>query len=338
MHVLPLDVRQAWGLMPEGAQRLGKGRINDTLLVPRLTDEPLVLQRLHPEVFPAPEKVMANMAKVLAHLPSGPLRLVPTEEGESWFRDNSGHAWRAWDHIRGVRTVEGRATPSEALACSRAFGRFLADLATVPPAELHTIIEGFHDTAARLATFEKAAAHADSSLDEDRAQVTRLAFLAPALQGLPLRVAHDDTKLNNVLLREDRDEAVAVLDLDTVEPGSWVVDFGDMARSACNPMGEEGGTHEVIPPDLDTFAALAEGFQGPLKPHLSREEQERLPLAPAVLAFELGLRFMTDHLQGDRIFRTDTPGQNLKRARTQWALAEGFLKAQSDLTRCLGRP
>jgi aminoglycoside phosphotransferase (APT) family kinase protein len=333
---LPTDVARAWRLAPEGAQRLGKGRINDTLLVPRAQGDPLVVQRLHPEVFPSPEKVMANLEKVLSHLPPGPLRLVPTAEGEPWMRDQEGHAWRAWVPIQGVRTVEGRATPAEALACSRAFGRFLADLMGIPPGDLHTIIEGFHHTPERLADFERADSQADASLDEDRANVARLSFLAPVLQGLPLRVAHDDTKLNNVLLHEDRDEAVAVLDLDTVQPGSWAVDFGDMARSACNPVGEEGGIHDVIPPDLETFAALAKGFQDALGPHLSQEERDRLPLAPAVLAFELGLRFLTDHLQGDRLFRAETPGQNLNRARTQFALAKGFLQAQSDLTRSVG--
>lgn len=332
---VPQDVAKAWGWEVQSARPMGQGRINDTLLVSGRTGASLVLQRLHPTVFPEPEKVMANVVAVLRHLPPGPLRLVPTQEGQAWWRDAQGHAWRAWEPITPSRTVEGRATPSEALVCARAFGAFLAGLKEIPPATLHVILPRFHDTPHRLAQFWEADEGAQSALDPERERVQRLSSWAGALQGLPLRIAHDDTKLNNVLLHAERDEALAVLDLDTVQPGSWVVDFGDMARSACNPIGEDAPTAVALAPDLITFAALAKGFLQELAPHLTPEERERMSVAPAVLAFELGLRFLTDHVQGDRIFKVRYPGQNLQRAKVQLALAEGFLASQQAMAKLL---
>lgn len=330
MHTLPPSVVSAWGLASDQARPLGQGRINLTAFVHRGNGETLVLQRLNPLVFPEAEKVMANLRVVLDHLPQGPLQLVPGAHGD-WMRDEEGALWRAWAYVPGARTVEGRATPSEARACAAAFGTFLAGLADLPPERLHTIIPGFHHTPSRLAAFEGAVAQAGPELDADRERIARLSHLAPQLAGLPLRIAHDDTKLNNVLLREDRDEALAVLDLDTVEPGSWAVDFGDMARSACNPAGEEAEPGQPLAPDLDTFAALAQGFLPPLAGLLTLEERERLSIAPAVIAFELGLRFLTDHLEGDRFFAVAGPGENLRRGRLQLDLAEGFLNSRFEM-------
>jgi hypothetical protein len=335
MPSIPPEIAAAWELIPERAEPLGRGRINRTLLVPRRAGGALVLQCLNGLVFPRPERVMENLRRVLDHLPSGPLRLVPSRSGEDGQRDAEGHLWRAWVPIENARTVEGRATPTEAHACASAFGAFLHGLVDLPPDALHVTLPGFHDTRARLAAFEGAAVAAAPELDADRERIARLAPMASALEDLPIRIAHFDTKLNNVLLRADHDEALAVLDLDTVQPGSWAVDFGDMARSACNPVGEDPDPSEIVAPDLATFEALSHGFLMQVRDHLTPEERERMAVAPAVLAFELGLRFLTDHLQGDRIFRAERPGQNLDRARVQLLLAEGFLKTEGALRRCI---
>lgn len=331
MALLPYEIAQAWDLAPEGIEPLGRGRINRTFLALRRKGGTLVVQRLNGQVFPRPDLVMANVRKVLDHLPPGPLRLVPTVEGADALRDAEGHLWRAWLPIEGARTVEGHATPQEAFLCARAFGAFLRDLEGLSSRDLHATLPGFHDTSARLRAFEAVAASADASLDPLRARILRLAPLAPALEGLPERVAHYDTKLNNVLLRAGGEEALAVIDLDTVQSGSWAVDFGDMARSACNPAGEDPELGATIRPDLATFEALAKGFLGALAPRLTPDERDRLAVAPAVLAFELGLRFLTDHLQGDQIFHAAHPAQNRHRAEVQLALAEGFLAAEGEL-------
>ncbi len=329
---IPSEILVAFGLEGIPAQPLGQGRINETFRL-----DACVLQRLNEAVFPKGERVMVNLQRVLTYLGARratPLRLLPARDGVLWVRDAEGRLWRAFNFVPGTRTVEGRATPAEAMATSRAFGAYLRALADLPVASLQVVIPGFHDTPARLAAFEEARRRDPmgraAELSPLEGVFERLKPHAGDLQGadLPPRIAHDDTKLNNVLLDVATGQGVCVLDLDTTQPGSWLADFGDMARSACNPGGEEAVPEGPIAPDLVTFQALAEGFLSELGPLLVPAERERLAVAPAVIAFELGLRFLTDHLEGDRIFRVAQPGDNLRRGALQWALAEGFLEAR----------
>ncbi len=318
---------------------LGRGRINGTFLAGGR-----VLQALNGTVFPDVERVLENLETILAHVgPTGtcPLRLLPTREGRPWMRDTAGRYWRAFAHVPGTRTVEDLATPGEARAVAGAFGRYLTALADLPVSALHVVSPGFHDTPARLETFERA--RRQDAQGRSRGLVALgplledLSPLAPSLQGadLPLRIAHDDTKLNNVLLDARTGEPKGVIDLDTTQPGSWLADFGDMARFACNRVGEEGDPAGMSGPDLETFAALAEGFLREVGPRLTPREWERLPMAPAVIAFELGLRFLTDHLEGDRIFRVQGPDDNLRRGEVQLRLARGFHQALPELRSCV---
>ncbi|MBI3132573.1 MAG: aminoglycoside phosphotransferase family protein [Acidobacteria bacterium] len=313
---------------------LGHGRINDTFRVGGC-----VVQRLNEDVFPAADRVMANLQRVLEHLGrkgATPLRLLRTREGGISQRDSEGRLWRAVNFVGGTRAVEGRATPEEARAAARAFGAYLKGLADLPLEAVQVVIPGFHDTPARLSAFE------DARRRNVRGRAGDLGPLDPLLErlrphagdlqdpALPLRIAHDDTKLNNVLLDATTGQGVCVLDLDTTQPGSWLADFGDMARSACNAEGEEGGQGRAVP-DLVTFEALAEGFLSELGPLLTPPERDLLAVAPAVIAYELGLRFLTDHLEGDRTFRISLPGDNLRRGEVQLALAAGFLEARPQM-------
>ncbi|HJW34661.1 MAG TPA: aminoglycoside phosphotransferase family protein [Holophagaceae bacterium] len=329
---IPSEILVAFGLEGIPATPLGQGRINATY---RLGE--CVLQQLNEDVFPRGERVMVNLQRVLTYLGARratPLRLLPARDGVLWVRDAKGKLWRAFNFLPGTRTVEGRATPAEATAASRAFGAYLRALADLPVPSLQVVIPGFHDTPARLEAFERArrldALGRAAELSPLEAAFERLKPHAADLQGgdLPPRIAHDDTKLNNVLLDAATGQGVCVLDLDTTQPGSWLADFGDMARSACNPGGEEAAPEGPLEPDLVTFQALAQGFLSELGPLLVPAERGRLAVAPAVIAFELGLRFLTDHLEGDRIFRVARPGDNLRRGALQWALAEGFLNAR----------
>ncbi|HJV91134.1 MAG TPA: aminoglycoside phosphotransferase family protein [Holophagaceae bacterium] len=332
---VPAEILAAYGLRGPGIEPLGQGRINDTF---RVGD--VVVQRLNGEVFPAGEAVLANLERVLAHLGgkgATPLRLLPTVGGALSARDGAGDLWRAFNFLPGTRTVEGRATPAEAEAAARGFGAYLRALADLPVVALKVVIPGFHDTPARLAAFE-AARRRDplgraATLGPLDSLLARLRPHAGDLvdPSVPIRIAHDDTKLNNVLLDAATGRAICVLDLDTTQPGSWLADFGDMARSACNPGGEEAAGGRDLAPDLDTFDALARGFLAELGPLLTPAERQRLAVAPAVIAFELGLRFLTDHLEGDSTFRVARPGDNLRRAEVQWALAAGFLEATPRL-------
>ncbi len=331
----PSEILAAFGLEGIAPAPLGLGRINDTF---RVGD--WVVQRLNPTVFPAGDRVMANLQRILSHLGAKgltPLRLRPTQTGALSLQDAQGAWWRCLSYLPGTRTVEGAATPEDAEAAARALGRYLHGLVDLPAPELQVILPDFHNTPARLAAFDRARAQATEDRKRDLAALDPiLDQLRPLANGLvdadlPQRIAHDDTKLNNVLLDSVTGQGVCVLDLDTTQPGSWLADFGDMARSACNPVGEEEVPGESLRPDLTTFKALATGFLGELGPWLVPAEHCRLAIAPTVIAFELGLRFLTDHLEGDRVFRVTRPGDNLRRGASQVVLASGFLEARPQL-------
>lgn len=331
----PAEILAAFGLEGMAPTPLGQGRINDTF---RVGD--CVVQRLNRAVFPDGDRVMANLQRVLAHLGAKgltPLHLRPTLTGGVSHRDGEGNLWRSLNYLAGTRTVEGLATPVEAEAAARAFGRYLRGLSDLPATALQVILPDFHHTPSRLAAFDRArdrdAAGRAVDLAELDPLLAQLRPLAHALQGpdVPLRIAHDDTKLNNVLLDADTGQGCCVLDLDTTQPGSWLADFGDMARSACHPGGEESLPSGPLLPDLVTFKALAVGFLSELGPLLTPAERSRLAVAPAVIAFELGLRFLTDHLQGDPVFRVTRPGDNFRRGAGQLALASGFREARPQM-------
>lgn len=221
--------------------------------------------------------------------------------------------------------------PLDATAAGRAFGAFSALLAAYEGPPLAEVLPGFHDTAARCAALETVAA-ADPLQRRGEAAGTLRALLdrrayAGALAGnhLPRRLAHNDAKIGNLLFESEGDRARYVVDLDTVMPGSPLHDFGDLVRSAVAPGGEE----EPSSADPALFAALAEGFLGEVGTSLAPAERDRLELSGRVLTYEQAVRFLTDHLDGDRYYRVSAPGQNLARARAQLALLQS-LEAQAD--------
>lgn len=294
----------------------------------------VVVQRLNERVFPDLEAVMANLLRVTDHLRSRvpcTLTLVPARAGGHLHRDASG-PWRCTRFIEGGRMPLEPAPPAEARAAARALGGFLAALADFPVAELRIPLPGFHDTEARLAAFRAAVAEdARGRLQGARELVEaaeRRAPLAAALagRGLPLRPVHNDTKLANVLLDARSGEGLCVLDLDTVMPGFAAHDFGDLVRSAAFDGGEEDPEARL---DLDRLRALWEGYREGAGGSLSRAEREASGLGAQVIAYELGLRFLTDHLEGDTYFRVARPGQNLLRARAAFARL-GALEGQAD--------
>ena len=321
-----------------GAVAAGGGHINDTWFVD--LDEGgapkrVVLQRLNPRVFPDAEAVMANMARVTGHLRAKleaegapdaerrTLRLIPTREGARFLRDGDGAAWRCVAFIPRARTYETVQGPDHAFEAARAIGGFLARLADLGEPPLRVVIPGFHDTPARLAALRAAAAADPAGRAKDATEALAFAEAHAALASalpvaeLPTRPVHNDTKLANVMMDEATGEGLCVIDLDTVMPGCALHDFGDLVRSAVSPTAEDAGEVRL---DLGLFEALARGFLQGCGGLLSPEERRFLPLAPRVIAYELGLRFLTDHLSGDPTFRITRPAQNLDRAHAQFAL------------------
>jgi Ser/Thr protein kinase RdoA (MazF antagonist) len=344
--------------LPDGpvrAERLGSGHIHDTFLVavgsgarPRR----YVLQRVHTGVFADPEALMQNLVRVTGHLAAKlaseavpdrerrSLALVPAREGQPFQRGPEGGFWRCFHFIEGAVAIDAAATPAQAFAAARAFGAFVAALADLDGPPLACVIPHFHDFPRRMAALE-ARIHEDplgragaiaSEADAARAAAERLVRRLAQLgvDDLPRRIVHNDCKVNNVLLDARSGQDLCVIDLDTVMEGSVLADFGDLARTAACPAPEDERDLERVRFDLARFEALARGYLSGAGALLSPPELRALPLAGPLLALENAVRFLADHVAGDRYFRTHRPGHNLDRARAQLRLAERMLGAETE--------
>lgn len=312
-----------------------------------------LLQQINRHVFHRPEEVMENMARVTRHValhlareavPDADRRvlsLVPTREGQPHHRDAAGETWRLVPWVEGTRSRERAATEAEARETARAFGRFLAQLQDLPGPPLHETIVGFHDTPSRLVAFERAVAadrvgRAASCRPEIDALLARRALASaladPAALGeIPVRPTHNDAKIANVLFDETTGEALCVVDLDTVMPGLSLHDFGDLARSGVSDSDEDERDLSRVSVRVPVFEALARGFVEGAGGALSAAERSLLVTGAEVIVYEQAIRFLGDHLDGDRYYRTTRPGHNLDRARNQVRLLEGLDAEESRL-------
>lgn len=339
---LPGDIR-SW-------ERYGNGHINDTLLV-RCAGGDVIAQRLNPHVFPDGLAVMTNIARVLDHLaksepdPGRRLSLIPTRDGGRHLVDGEGRYWRVYPFIAGSRTIERVEAPAQARAAADAFARFLAVLADLPGAPLATVIAGFHDTPARLARLAAAAAADPCGRRAEVADEVAWALAQGELAGSLVRArdagglrdvaTHNDTKINNLLMEPSGTAARCVIDLDTLMPGLPLYDFGDLMRTASCRAAEDGSPADMVP-DMGLVAGLVDGWLSGRGAALQPAERELMPLAGAVITFECGIRFLTDHLDGDRYFKIKRPGHNRDRARAQLALARNILVRRTDIARLAG--
>ena len=311
------------------------------------------LQQINRHVFHRPDEVMENMERVTRHValrlsqagsPDAARRvltLVPTREGASRHVDAAGETWRLVPWVEGTHATERATTEAEARETARAFGRFLAQLQDLPGPPLHETILAFHDTPARLAAFERAvakgprsrAASCRSEIEAllDRRPLASALALAAARGEIPVRPTHNDAKIANVLFDDASGEALCVVDLDTVMPGLSLHDFGDLARSTVSDSEEDERDLSRVSVRVPVFAALARGFIEGAGDALSPAERALLVTGAEVIVYEQAIRFLADHLDGDRYYRTTRPGHNLDRARTQVRLLEGLEQAGPDL-------
>jgi len=339
-----------------GSQPLRTGWINETLVAS--FDEGgrrarYVQQRINRSVFREPERVMENVARVTAHVLAAleregapererrALQLVPARDGAPCWRDPAGETWRTWRYVEGASSRDVVRTPAEAAAAAEAFARFQAQVADLPEPRLHETIPGFQDARLRFEQLlEAVRADAAGRLAECRAEldfaaareamVDRLNDLRAA-GAIPERVTHGDTKINNVLLDDATGEALCVIDLDTVMPGFAVYDFGDLVRTAATRAAEDERELSLVRVDPALFAAIARGWLRGAGPLLAPAERAELVFASRLLPLVIGMRFLADHLAGDRYFRCDRPGHNLDRARVQLALAADFERRATEL-------
>jgi aminoglycoside phosphotransferase (APT) family kinase protein len=344
-----------------GSQPLRTGWINETLVASfeeggRRTR--YVQQRINRTVFREPERVMENVARVTAHVLAAleregapererrALQLVPARDGAPCWRDPAGETWRTWRYVEGAGSRDVVSTPAEAGAAAEAFARFQAQVADLPGPRLHETIPGFQDARLRYEQLLDAVrADAAGRLAESRAEldfvaareamVDRLNDLRAA-GAIPERVTHGDTKINNVLLDERTGEALCVIDLDTVMPGFAVYDFGDLARTAATRAAEDERDLAKVRVDPELFTALAAGWLRGAGGLLLAAERAELVFAARLLPLVIGMRFLADHLAGDRYFRCDRPGHNLDRARAQLTLAADFERRAAELEDRIG--
>jgi hypothetical protein len=327
----------------------GSGHINDTFAV--TVEQPrgprrYILQRINQRVFRDVPALMDNVARVCAHTArrrTDPrrqtLELVPTRAGGSFYRDEAGGFWRAYLFVEHSVSFDIVDRPERAYEAALAFGEFQQQLVDLPGPRLHETIAGFHDTRRRFAAFRQACA-ADTA-GRVAAAGPEIAFAREheALAGvlldlhargeIPERITHNDTKLNNVLFDERTGAALCVIDLDTVMPGLALYDFGDLVRSASNAAAEDETDLARVRMQLPVFEALVRGYVAGTAGALNAAERAHLPVAARLITFEIGLRFLTDFLQGDIYFKVRRPGHNLDRARNQFALVRS-MEAQTD--------
>jgi aminoglycoside phosphotransferase (APT) family kinase protein len=331
----------------------GSGHINDTFAVTVSqagTAVRYIFQRINHRIFTDVPALMDNILRVTSHQQARlaatgaddasrrSITVIPARDGKPYVRDNGGAWWRAYLFIERALTHDKIESAAQARTAAQAFGEFQRLLADLPGGRLSETIPAFHDTPRRYATFEAAAqtdvAGRAAGCADDVAFARSKEPLARTLTDLlaaglvPERVTHNDTKLNNVMLDDDTGAGVCVIDLDTVMPGLSLYDFGDMVRSATNAAAEDETDLTKVVARPEIFAALAEGFLAGAGAALNDVERAHLVVAGRVITYEIGLRFLTDHLRGDVYFKIKRPGHNLDRARNQFALVRS-LEAQS---------
>lgn len=328
-------------------QPYGSGHINATFWVH--TDQAnYILQRVNRHIFRDVPALMRNIQQVTAFLarrdpdPRHSLRLVPTLEGGGWL-EAGGEFYRVYDFITDSLCLDAPETPEDFYQSAVAFGSFQQALADFPAGELSETIPRFHDTpdryrALKQAIQEDAKGRAASCGPEIRFALEREAdgaFLMEQLHAgrLPLRVTHNDTKLNNVMLDARTRRALCVIDLDTVMPGLAANDFGDSIRFGANTGAEDEQDLSKISLSLERYRIFAEGYLQACGQSLTPFEKETLPWGAKLMTLECGVRFLTDYLAGDTYFRIHRPQHNLDRARTQFALVRDMEARWPEMNR-----
>ena len=334
----------------------GNGHINDTFLV-TTKDRRYILQRINGSVFKEPMKVMENIDRVTSHIllkatqegradiDRCTLTVVKTDNGELAFCDSDSYLWRMYTFVERTVAKDKVESAHDFYVCAEAFGRFQAYLADFPADELYECIKDFHNTPVRydnlMRSVEKDVCNrAESVKDEIEFARQRREFCstlekAHAEGVLPLRVTHNDTKLNNILFDEKDGSAVCVIDLDTVMPGYSVNDFGDSIRFGANTAAEDETDLSLVSLDLDLFRAYAEGFIKGCAGRLTEAEIKLLPVGAMMMTLECGMRFLTDYLDGDVYFKTHREGHNLDRARDQFALVADMERKLDDMNKII---
>ncbi len=330
---------------------VGNGHINSTYRV-CVGDDSYILQKINTKIFKDPDGLMSNIVGVTHHIRKKNLQLgrepyrstlkfLATPEGKSYVMVN-GEAYRMYRYIDNVFTIEKMEDANHFYLSGVAFGEFANFLSDFDASKLVETIKNFHNTASRYLDFEKAisdnlSGRASQVSDEIAFVRKRKEFMSLFVDkladgALPLRVTHNDTKLNNVLFDEKTQSPVAVIDLDTVMPGSYLYDFGDAIRSGATHAAEDEQNLDLVDFDLELYDAFTKGYLEQCAKSLTDVEIEMLPYASIMMTLECGMRFLTDHINGDTYFKIHREGHNLDRCRTQFKLVAEMEKNLDKMT------
>jgi Ser/Thr protein kinase RdoA (MazF antagonist) len=325
------------------AQPFGNGHINDTFRVEveEVGHPGYLLQRINDKVFNDIPALMENIHLVTEHLRSKSgagkvLKIIPTKEGEWFSKDETGY-WRVFEFIEGARSHDKAEDVIQSYAAGNAFGRFIHDLTDFPAEKLNITLPDFHNMNFRLRQFEKALG--ESGMDRTIEAQEEIRFVEKYssdmeqiwldAQKLPLRVTHNDTKFNNVLFDEEG-KVLAVIDLDTVMPGYVFYDVGDGIRSGVITADEDEQDLSKVKIDHQKYESYMNGFLDAAGQKLTHEELLSLPKSGAYMAFIMGVRFLSDFLNGNIYYKTKYPSHNLHRARCQLYVAELLLEKSEE--------
>lgn len=333
----------AWGEGTLSYNSYGEGHINNTYLVTvnGKTVTRYILQRINTDIFTDPKSLMENICGVTSYLRDliskrggdvsrETMSIVPTKTGSSYYTDSTGGAWRVYNFVENTICLQQCRNTEDFYTSARAFGQFQKNLADYDASSLHETIPNFHNTPDRLRKFKEAlkadVLHRAADISDDIAFVldheADCSYMTDLLAAgkLPLRVTHNDTKLNNVLLDEITMKGLCVIDLDTVMPGLAANDFGDCVRFGANDCREDEQDQSKVHFLPELYRVCVEGFLSKSRNILTEQEIMTLPWGAKLMTLECGIRFLTDYLQGDTYFKTNRPNQNLDRARTQFNL------------------
>ncbi len=331
---------------PESAKPYGSGHINDTYLLMcggNNKHKKYTIQRINHEVFKKPWEVMENVVKITEFLQKKiaeaggdaareTLHVVPAKDGASYCKWEDGTYWRVYGFIDGATSYDEVKEPKDFYESAVSFGHFQKLLEDYPAETLYETIPDFHNTVDRLKNFKRAlaedTAHRAAKVQEEirfvlnRERDCHVICDMLASGEIPLRVTHNDTKLNNIMIDNETGKGICVIDLDTVMPGSALYDYGDSIRFGANTGAEDETDLSKISCDIDLFTLYTKGFVEGCGGSLTEQEIRMLPMGAKVITLEQGIRFLTDYLEGDRYYKIHRPEHNLDRCRTQFKLVK----------------
>ena len=348
------------------ARPYGTGHLHETLLVNMIENQrhvPYIFQRINHFAFRDPPGLMENIVRVTGFIRQKfaarhstkddisrrVLTVILTRDGAAFYRDTEGNYWRAYVFIKEAHTYDTLDSLDQAYQVSYMFGQFLALLQDFPDPPLHETIPDFHNGPKRFKDFQEALASdlhnraktAKAEIDFLLAQASMFDVIPALVQKkeIPIRVTHNDPKVNNVMLDDATGKGVCVIDLDTVMNGASLYDFGDLARSSLSSTAEDERDLSKVFVEIPRFETILKGFFAGIGKSLTQTEQDYLVFSGKLMTLLIGMRFLTDYLQGDVYFKVHRPDHNLHRCRRQFKLVQSIIEHEKEMnTLCLRRP